>query len=95
MAFVKGQSGNPNGRRKESKDVIELAKKHTAEAIRKLAEIMRGDNTRAAVHAANSLLDRAHGKPVQQLNHAGHEGEALPTEIVFSFVEPNHEQTDN
>lgn len=64
-----GQSGNPGGRRKEDKSVKALARQFTAEAIQTLAEIMQDKDaaTASRVAAASTLLDRGHGKPLQQL----------------------------
>ena len=70
MAFVKGKSGNPSGRPKIPEGVRELAKAHTEEAIRTLAEVM-GDSSAphgARVTAAEKLLDRAWGKSESTVN---------------------------
>lgn len=67
--FEKGQSGNPGGRPKAQGDLRDLARKHTADALRTLAEIMAtGESEQARVSAANSLLDRGYGKPTQQID---------------------------
>jgi len=64
-----GQSGNPGGRQRQDKSVKLLARQYTAEAIKTLADVMRdvGAPTSARVGAAQVLLDRGHGKPLQQL----------------------------
>ncbi len=48
-----------------------LARAHTPEAIETLLSIMRNKRTAASarVSAACALLDRAHGKPTQTLEH--------------------------
>lgn len=70
MPFVKGQSGNPGGRRKASKSVVDAAKKHGVAAIEVLAKIMKDPkspaNTRVA--AANTLLDRGSGRAASTIN---------------------------
>ena len=57
MAFQKGQSGNPGGRPKEDAEVKALARASGPEAIDKLIELMRGDDRRTALAAAQALLE--------------------------------------
>jgi hypothetical protein len=66
-AWVKGQSGNPSGRRRIVGDVREAARKYTTEAIETLAKIMRDAKQPGAARAAaaNALLDRGYGRPAQ------------------------------
>lgn len=71
MPFVKGQSGNPGGRPREDAEVKALARAAGPEAIDKLLELMRGDDRRTALAAAQALLDRGYGKPSQALEHSG------------------------
>jgi hypothetical protein len=73
MPWAKGQSGNPGGRPKAVRDVVELARLETAASIRALVRIRDADDAPAAavVAAATALLDRAWGKPMQshELHH--------------------------
>lgn len=68
MPFKPGQSGNPGGRKKENNELRELCGKYTIEAVERLIFWMQSDNPKASVAATNSLLDRAHGKPIQQVD---------------------------
>ncbi len=64
MAFQKGQSGNPGGRHKSLASVKQLARRHSPEALETLIKIMRNKKLPALqLVAANSILDRAYGKP--------------------------------
>ena len=80
------QAGTPN---KATADVKAVAATYTTSALETLAEIMQ-DGTAphsARVAAANALLDRAVGKPRQEIEHAGSEPEPL-TVIIREFVKP-------
>lgn len=61
---------NPNGRPKGSKNkntlsLRELAEPHGPKAIKYLIKHMKDKNPAISISAANSLLDRGYGKPVQ------------------------------
>ena len=62
------RAGTPN---KSTASVKQLAQQHSAGAIRTLAMIMAHSiDDKARIAAANSLLDRGHGKPAQTLDMA-------------------------
>jgi hypothetical protein len=65
--FPKGTSGNPKGRAKEHEDVKEAARQYTVESIERLAFWMRSNDPRASVLASDKLLDRAWGRPSQDV----------------------------
>ena len=80
------KAGTPN---KATADVKAVAGSYTTAALETLAEIMQDDTAphSARVSAANALLDRAVGKPRQELEPAGNEKEPL-TVIIREFVKP-------
>jgi hypothetical protein len=65
LGFRPGQSGNPGGRHASLKPVVEAARELSTFAIEVLREIAADKDAPpvARVHAANSLLDRGHGRP--------------------------------
>lgn len=85
--FKPGQSGNPSGRPKANHKVTELARRYTEEAVATLATLMvdEGVSARARIAAANSLLDRAWGRPPQSIElDAGDAPSLLRVEFVKS-----------
>ena len=88
MPFQPGQSGNPDGRRKEDSHVRALARQYTEQAIQTLGDIMTDRNAPPAcrVTAASSLLDRGWGKPVQEVT--GADGGPLLGSLEVRYVKP-------
>lgn len=82
MKFEKGKSGNPGGRPKENNEVKALARQYTMDAIKRLAYWMACDDGRVSVAAAQALLDRGHGKPMQAVEHSGPDGGPIETADV-------------
>ena len=82
-----GQSGNPGGRR-DTKELRELARTYTEDAIRTVAELMLSDSTppNVRIQAADLLLNRGWGRPVQAIE--GPDGESLFTGIQVTLVRP-------
>jgi hypothetical protein len=70
--FKPGQSGNPGGRPKaklaDGRTLSDLAKEHTVEALEALVKVLKNSESDAAiVSAATAVLDRAWGRPRQDL----------------------------
>lgn len=68
--FRKGQSGNPGGRPKLPRTIVELARERTEEAMRTLIDIAGYEKAPpgARVSAASAILDRGWGKAQQSID---------------------------
>lgn len=69
MVWAPGKSGNPGGRPKAEREVIELAREASPRAIGRLIELVDSKDERVSIAAANSVLERAYGKPTQPLSN--------------------------
>lgn len=89
MKFVKGQSGNPNGRPKhlmpDGRSVAEAAREYGPDALAGLAAIAKDAGAPAAARVAawNGLLDRGFGKPTQPVS-GDDDGDPIRTDLDLS-----------
>ena len=69
MAFQKGQSGNPGGRPKIPDEIKEKLPKWGEEGLEFVREKMLDEDAsdRIRVQCAQILIERAYGKPTQQI----------------------------
>lgn len=82
----------PRSRRRDAASgVRETAQRHAIEALEKLVSLIESKNERVALSAAQTVLDRAHGKVAQAMNLKGPEG-GLTVRIV-RFKEENDDAT--
>lgn len=69
--FQKGNCANPTGRPKKTPELIEvetLAKTYGPEAIERLAHWMRKGDGPVSLKAAETLINRGFGKPIETRN---------------------------
>lgn len=84
--FVPGKSGNPNGRSKVALEVRAYAQIFTKEAVDILVDMMRNSSDpKVRKSAADSILDRAIGKPSQDIELSGKDGAPIIPVINFSI----------
>jgi hypothetical protein len=89
--FKPGQSGNPGGRPKALKEVIELCRDLTAKGVERMGKILADDTAppAAQVAAFNAVMDRGWGKVSQAVELSGPDGEAIPTSLTIVFKAPD------
>jgi hypothetical protein len=77
-------AGRKKGQVSEAKRIIaEMAREHAETALGVLVEIaLHGESEAARVSAANALLDRGYGKPVQGMELTGEDGRPIETRQV-------------
>ena len=66
--FQRGRSGNPGGRPKLPADIREAFKAKAPQALEVLTRCLQSDDDRVAMMAAQAILDRGYGKPVQAID---------------------------
>lgn len=88
--FKAGESGNPGGRPKrtaEELDLIAACKEKAPEALAVIAGIMtKGENERNRLAAANAIIERGYGKPVQPVEASGPNGGPIETVTTVALV---------
>ena len=63
--FTPGSHANPGGRPKGNPAVKDLLKKHSVDAAEKVIELLNCGNPKIELAAAQEILNRTEGKPLQ------------------------------
>lgn len=63
--FMPGSNVNPGGRPKGNPKVKELLKEHSVDAAQKVIELLNCGNPKIELAAAQEILNRTEGKPLQ------------------------------
>ena len=66
--FTKGVSGNPSGRPKGNPAVRELLRANSVEAAKVLISLLNSEKEQTRLMAAQEILNRTEGKPMQAVN---------------------------
>lgn len=62
-----GQTGNPNGRPKKAQQIVDKAQDHAEEALKAMIDLLKSEDERVKLQAAQAILDRGLGKPKQTI----------------------------
>lgn len=87
--WKKGQSGNPAGSKPRSYNAHELrdlCRQHTQKAVETLIALMDCNSPAVQQRAADSILDRAWGKPSQAIEMTGSEGGPLQVTSLVDVI---------
>jgi hypothetical protein len=65
--FLPGFTPNPSGRPKVVGEIKQLARQHAPGAFKRICELVDSEDERTALAAAQEILNRAYGRPVQAI----------------------------
>ena len=88
--FIKGQSGNPNGRPKKLPELDKLMAEVLGEekdgitAAKAILNMLRGKAAKGDIKAAQLLLDRAYGKAKQNIDITTQGEKVTVPTIIFT-----------
>ena len=90
-----GAGRKPGKVSKAKLDIAERAKTHGEAALLTLAEIMQDTDAphNARVSAANALLDRGYGRPMQAVDHTSTDGSVVMPGLI-ALVPPSDNGKD-
>ena len=87
-----GESGNPNGRPPKEKAISNLIREKINGA--KFVEILLDKAYEGDMTAIREILNRLEGKPIEQLNVGGVDGEPLKWEISIKEIDNGWKNSD-
>lgn len=91
MTFKPGTSGNPGGRPKRGNPAQKEAMKHAERAVKYQVSVMDDldEKTDTRLKAAEYIITRAYGKPVESIELTGEDGDTIRQSLTVTFVRPN------
>ena len=96
MPFVKGQSGNPGGRKPMDPTIKRALEAACPDAVKTLVDIMRDKSAppKDRIACAQTVLDRVHGKPAQTVDMTVTRNVAqLSDEELLAIIQQAEERT--
>lgn len=79
-----GESGNVKGRPKIPAEVIEACRLHTQAAVETIVALMKSaDSDSVRLHAAEAIINRAWGKPIEHHEQTGNVTIAVKIDPTF------------
>jgi hypothetical protein len=92
--FQKGQSGNPGGRPKMPEELKAEMRRLSDKATKVLEAAMDGGDVRAAILAANTVLDRGYGKATQPILAEGVDASLAHLVALRQIMNRRHRPAD-
>lgn len=81
--FVKGNCTNPGGRPRLPEEIKMSLRHLSLEAVEVLADLMRNsESDMVRARAAETILDRAWGRPAQNIHHSGEHGGPIEHDVL-------------
>ena len=93
--FTKGVSGNPSGRPKGNPAVRELLKANSVEAAKALVGLLYSEKEQIRFIAAQEILNRTEGKPMQAVNMEVNGNMDIRSQIRAVLLERLNEEIRN
>lgn len=92
----KGAGRKPGKVSAAKRTIAEMAKTHGEAALKVLVDIATSDQEPASarVSAANSLLDRGYGKPMQTVDNKSSDGSMSPPVTVYQLPDNGRSNDD-
>ena len=86
--FEPGKSGNPGGLPAHVKAIRDLCGKHSEAAFMVIVRLLKSEQDKVRLAAAEAILDRAGIKPIQGLQLLDGEGNPATPVLEVRFVRP-------
>lgn len=93
--FKKGQSGNPLGRPRVTREVVDLCRHYSPAVVERFYELVMDKKSPPAtvVAAGNAILDRAWGRPAQSMDvHMTRTVQEMTTDELIASILTDRER---